>query len=127
VSGDLAEIMQRCGRALGLDLFGVDVVESGGRPYVVDASSFPGFKGVPDAPLRVARYIYAAAGRAARGDPVVPVESLAAGTPAADRAFRGSALRLVLHALSTGPATREELDEIRRLLGRKGRGRKHGL
>ena len=121
VSEDLAEIMRRCSRALGLDLFGVDVVESGGQPYVVDASSFPGFKGVPDAPLRVARYVYAAAQRAARGDPVVSVESLAAGTPAPDRAFRGAALRLVLHALSTVPATREELDEIRKLLAQGGK------
>ena len=61
VSPELAEITRRCGRALGIDLIGVDIIESGGTPYVVDASSFPGFKGVPDAPLRLARYIYAAA------------------------------------------------------------------
>ncbi len=34
---------------------------SKGHPYVVDLSSFPGFKGVPDAALRLADYIYAAA------------------------------------------------------------------
>jgi BlaI family transcriptional regulator, penicillinase repressor len=33
-----------------------------------------------------------------------------------DRAFGGSALRLVVQALSTTPATPEELQEIRRLL-----------
>ena len=33
-----------------------------------------------------------------------------------DRAFGGSARKLILHALSTKKATRAELDEIRRLL-----------
>ncbi len=33
-----------------------------------------------------------------------------------DRAFRGSALSLVQHALEAKPATREELDAIRRLI-----------
>ena len=48
------------------------------------------------------------------------------GTPAPDRAFRGAALRLVLHALSTVPATREELNEIRKLLAQGGQGGKKG-
>ena len=33
-----------------------------------------------------------------------------------DKAFRGSALGLVQHVLETKPATKEELDEIRRLI-----------
>ena len=33
-----------------------------------------------------------------------------------DRAFQGSALKLVLHVLETKPASREELDEIRALI-----------
>lgn len=33
-----------------------------------------------------------------------------------DRAFRGSALSLVQHVLETTPATKDELDEIRRLI-----------
>lgn len=37
-------------------------------------------------------------------------------TDLVDRAFGGSALRLVVQALSTKPATPEERDEIRRLL-----------
>ena len=37
-------------------------------------------------------------------------------TDLVDRAFGGSALRLVVQALSTKPATPEELDEIKRLL-----------
>ena len=63
---ELCEITLRCSRALGIDLFGIDIVESEGRPYVVDMSSMPGFKGVPDAPSYLASYLYDAAKRAAR-------------------------------------------------------------
>jgi ribosomal protein S6--L-glutamate ligase len=68
---ELREIALRCGRAFGMELYGLDVVISGGRPYVVDISSFPGFKGVPDAALRLADYIYAAARRTLDGDAVI--------------------------------------------------------
>lgn len=33
-----------------------------------------------------------------------------------DKAFRGSAMKLVQHVLETKPASREELDEIRRMI-----------
>jgi ribosomal protein S6--L-glutamate ligase len=62
---ELCEIALRCGRAFGIDLYGVDIIESGGQPYVVDMSTMPGFKGVPDAPLHLAEYFYDAADRAA--------------------------------------------------------------
>jgi ribosomal protein S6--L-glutamate ligase len=58
VAADLREITLRCGQAFGLDMFGLDIVMSDGRPYVVDISSFPGFKGVPDAALRLADHIF---------------------------------------------------------------------
>src|SRR5213594_788053 len=77
---ELCDIPLRCGRAFGIDLYGVDVIESEGTPYVVDMSSVPGFKGVPDAPLRLAKYLYTAAERAARGQPLfesaVPTETV---------------------------------------------------
>src|SRR5438445_12999982 len=50
---ELEDIARRCGSAFGIDLFGLDVVESQGRPYVIDISSFPGFKGVPHGPRRL--------------------------------------------------------------------------
>jgi ribosomal protein S6--L-glutamate ligase len=62
---ELCEIALRCGRAFGIDLYGVDIIESEGQPYVVDMSTMPGFKGVPDAPLHLAEYFYKAAERAA--------------------------------------------------------------
>jgi ribosomal protein S6--L-glutamate ligase len=70
VSAALRDIVLRCGAAFGLQLCGVDVVESDGRPYVVDFSSFPGFKGVPDAALRLADHLYGRAreAEAARAD-----------------------------------------------------------
>jgi len=67
---ELRRVVLRCGHAFGVDLYGVDIIERRGVPYVVDMNSIPGFKGVPDAPLRVARYLYAAALRATRGEPV---------------------------------------------------------
>jgi ribosomal protein S6--L-glutamate ligase len=65
---ELREIALRCGDAFGMELYGLDVVISRGRPYVVDISSFPGFKGVPDAPLRLADYIFTAAQRVLAGE-----------------------------------------------------------
>ncbi len=113
---ELEDIARRCGSAFGIDLFGLDVVESQGRPYVIDISSFPGFKGVPHGPRRLARYIYAAAERAVRGESIVPGDSLSTQLAAGYRAFRGSTLDLVLQALTTTPATAEELDEIQKLV-----------
>jgi ribosomal protein S6--L-glutamate ligase len=63
---ELREIVWRCGTAFDIDLYGVDVIESD-RPYVVDMSSFPGFKGVPDAAALLADYIYEAGRRALDG------------------------------------------------------------
>ncbi len=68
LDAQLHDLTHRCGDALGIDLYGIDVIYSGGRPYVVDLSSFPGFKGVPDAAARLADYIHAAVER-----PVAPV------------------------------------------------------
>ncbi|PYM86028.1 MAG: hypothetical protein DME09_03675 [Candidatus Rokuibacteriota bacterium] len=63
---ELCEIARRCGQAFGIDLYGVDIIESDGKPYVVDMSTMPGFKGVPDAPSHLASYLYEAAKHAAR-------------------------------------------------------------
>jgi ribosomal protein S6--L-glutamate ligase len=111
---ELADIVRRCGAAFGLDLFGVDVVESDGRPYVVDMSSLPGFKGVTDV---VAHYFHTAAERALLGEPIVLGDARVPGVgPFPQAVVKPSAFDLVLRALSTTPATPEELDQIRRLL-----------
>jgi ribosomal protein S6--L-glutamate ligase len=69
---ELCEIVRQCGRAFGIDLYGVDIIESHGRPYVVDMSSIPGFKGVPEAPRLLADYFRTAADRAAHGQLPLP-------------------------------------------------------
>jgi ribosomal protein S6--L-glutamate ligase len=76
---ELRDIAVRCGQAFGIDLYGVDIIESEGQPYVVDMCSIPGFKGVPDAVPLLARYLYEAAERSVRGEPVL--ESPAALAP----------------------------------------------
>lgn len=60
VTSEMKEIALQCGRAFGVDLFGVDIIYSQGKPYVVDINSFPGFKGVPEAARLLADYIYSA-------------------------------------------------------------------
>ena len=60
VPGELREIALRCGEVFGLRLFGVDVVMSDHRPYVVDMQCFPGFKGVPGAAALLAEQIHGA-------------------------------------------------------------------
>jgi len=70
ITPELRRIALACGEAFGVELFGLDIIFSAGRPYVVDVHSFPGFKGVPDAPLRLADYIYAAAQRVLAGESV---------------------------------------------------------
>jgi ribosomal protein S6--L-glutamate ligase len=77
VSDELCDLVLRAGAAFGMDLFGLDVVFRQGAPLVVDISSFPGFKGVPNAALRLAEYVFDAGSRAARGGPVTPAPVLA--------------------------------------------------
>jgi ribosomal protein S6--L-glutamate ligase len=47
----------RCGRALGLGLYGMDLVESDRGAWVVDVNTFPGYKGVPGIAPKIAAYI----------------------------------------------------------------------
>jgi ribosomal protein S6--L-glutamate ligase len=72
VNKELREIAFRCGAAFGISLFGFDVIMSGGKPYVVDNSSFPGFKGVPKAARRLADYIDEARNLVAREEFLLP-------------------------------------------------------
>lgn len=55
------------GGAFGNNLVRADVAANAGRTYVVDMSSFPRFNGAPEAPRRLAEFIYAAAERVVNG------------------------------------------------------------
>jgi len=57
VDFELRAIALRCGRALGLGLYGLDVIESADGPVVVDLNYFPGYKGVPGIAPLIADYI----------------------------------------------------------------------
>jgi ribosomal protein S6--L-glutamate ligase len=72
ITPEVHDIALRCGSAFGLELYGLDIIMNEDKPYVVDMSSFPGFKGVPDAALRLADYIYTAGQRVRNGEPLLP-------------------------------------------------------
>ncbi|OEU82042.1 MAG: hypothetical protein BA865_15585 [Desulfobacterales bacterium S5133MH4] len=71
ITHDVREIALHCGQAFGIKLYGLDIIISNGQPYVVDINNFPGFKGVPDAALRLADYIYTTGQRILDGEPLV--------------------------------------------------------
>lgn len=60
---DVIRVVQACGDAVGSEVYGVDVIRHDGVPWVVDMSSFPGFKGVPDAGSRLAQVVIQAGAR----------------------------------------------------------------
>jgi ribosomal protein S6--L-glutamate ligase len=72
---ELHDIALRLGSALGITLYGFDVVFTDDGPKVVDFSPFPGFKGVPDAAALLADYVYEAAARVVNGEPLLAIDA----------------------------------------------------
>src|SRR6266487_1377561 len=66
VSRDMLKLAQRVGQVFGLDLYGVDVLETPEGLMLVDINDFPSFYGVPRKVASVAEYILHAAYRARR-------------------------------------------------------------
>lgn len=54
-----AWLVRRIGKLLGLCLYGVDILETESGPLVLDVNPFPGFRGIPGAPERIAELILA--------------------------------------------------------------------
>ena len=55
---EIEDIARRCGRAFGLELYGLDVAEDPELgPRVIDVNYFPGYRGVPRAAERMTEYI----------------------------------------------------------------------
>ena len=52
-----SETAIRAGAALGLDLFGVDLLIRNGRPFVIDVNAFPGFRGARDPAASMLRFL----------------------------------------------------------------------
>jgi ribosomal protein S6--L-glutamate ligase len=59
----MMDIALRCGATFGLDIYGVDTVETAQGPAVIEVNEFPNFTGVPDAAAHIADYILAQVGR----------------------------------------------------------------
>ncbi len=56
-SAILTELVYKCAKVLKLKVFGLDIVVSNSRPYVVDVQEFGGFVGVANAPKMLAEFI----------------------------------------------------------------------
>jgi ribosomal protein S6--L-glutamate ligase len=56
VEGEVRELALAVGRAFELELFGIDVILGAGGMSIVDVNAFPGFRGVPRAPGKLAAY-----------------------------------------------------------------------
>lgn len=54
---DLAELVRRCGKVFGLELYGVDLVKTPKGYSVIEVNCFPGYKGVPEAGDRISQFI----------------------------------------------------------------------
>ncbi len=53
-----------CGRALGLELYGVDFLQHDDQFWIVDVNAFPSYKGIDGATERIATYLLERARRA---------------------------------------------------------------
>lgn len=54
---DLEDLGRRCGRLFGLDLFGVDCIETQAGVLVIEINDYPNYTNVPDANDRLADYV----------------------------------------------------------------------
>ena len=57
LSREVREICLCCGRLFGLELYGVDLIDSPDGPSVIEVNCFPGYRGVPEADRLLADYI----------------------------------------------------------------------
>jgi ribosomal protein S6--L-glutamate ligase len=58
VTPEVRDAALRCGRALGLELYGVDFLRHHDRFWAVDVNAFPSYKGIPEAPSALADYVW---------------------------------------------------------------------
>jgi hypothetical protein len=90
LGSELHGLALRCARALDLDLFAIDLAIGDGAPRVVAVRPFPALRGVPDAALRLADFVYASAERGRAAAPagthpgVTAPEAMSRATPARD-------------------------------------------
>ncbi len=54
---ELADLVRRCGKLFGLELYGVDLVKTPKGFSVIEVNCFPGYKGVPQGGERISQFI----------------------------------------------------------------------
>ncbi|MBK9317021.1 MAG: hypothetical protein IPM55_22650 [Acidobacteria bacterium] len=54
---ELNDLIRRCGRLFGLQLYGVDLIKTAKGYSVIEVNCFPGYKGVPQGGSRIADFI----------------------------------------------------------------------
>lgn len=57
LDAQLRDIASTCGRACGLDLWGVDVAMTPSGPFVIEVNDFPSYSAVPDAGALIAEHV----------------------------------------------------------------------
>jgi ribosomal protein S6--L-glutamate ligase len=57
ITPELTDLGRRCGRLFGLDLFGVDCIETEDGVLVIEINDYPNYTNVPDANERLAEYV----------------------------------------------------------------------
>ena len=55
----MVDLAGRCGAAFGLDIYGVDTIETPQGLVVIEVNEFPNFSGLDEAPERLAEYVLA--------------------------------------------------------------------
>jgi ribosomal protein S6--L-glutamate ligase len=53
----LQDLGRRCGRLFGLDLYGVDCIETADGVLIIEINDYPNYTNVPDANAHLARYV----------------------------------------------------------------------
>ena len=54
---DMVDLARRCGAAFGLDIYGVDTIETPEGLVVIEVNEFPNFSGLDEAPERLAEFV----------------------------------------------------------------------
>jgi glutathione synthase/RimK-type ligase-like ATP-grasp enzyme len=54
---ELEDLVRRCGKLFGLQLYGVDLVKTPKGYSVIEVNCFPGYKGVPEGGKRISQFI----------------------------------------------------------------------
>ncbi|MFN0083945.1 MAG: RimK family alpha-L-glutamate ligase [Blastocatellia bacterium] len=54
---ELEDLVRRCGKLFGLQLYGVDLVKTPKGYSVIEVNCFPGYKGVPEGGARISNFI----------------------------------------------------------------------